>query len=188
MQSTVESNVVNGIDVDALKGAIEAITQDPALGQTRWQVVTEWKGGTRNDTRVTGYHIGGQYVPKDFTIRIDEPLELCGTNQFANPQEYLLGAMNSCIMVGYAAACALEGIELESLRLETEGDIDLRGFLGIDPEVKPGYDGLRYTVRIKAKATQEQLEKVHAFVSKTAPNRYNLMAAIPMTTELVVEE
>lgn len=187
MQDIASPNVLNGIDVSALSGAMAAIAEDPALGQTRWRATTEWQGGTRNDTRISGYHIGGQFVEKDFTIRIDEPLELCGTNAFANPQEYLLAAMNSCIMVGYAAVCALKGIQLESLRLETEGDIDLRGFLGIDPDVKPGYDGLRYKVFIKADATREQLEEVHSVVTRTAPNRFNLATAIPMSTSLVVE-
>jgi uncharacterized OsmC-like protein len=187
MESTLTQKNINGIDVEALNGAIAAITEDPAKGKTRWEVTTEWKGGTRNDTHVKGYWIGGQYVEKDFSIRIDEPLELCGTNQFANPQEYLMGAVNSCIMVGYAAACALNGIELESLRLETEGDIDLRGFLGIDPDVPAGYEEVRYKVFIKANATEEQLEDVHAFVSRTAPNRYNMMNGIPMNGTLVVE-
>ena len=72
-------------------------------------------------------------MQKDFTIRVDEPLELCGTNQFPNPQEYLLAALNACMIVGYVAACALEGITLQELRIETSGDIDLRGFLGLDP-------------------------------------------------------
>jgi len=126
MQETLTHPMMNGINLEALKNAIQEIAEDPAKGQTRWQVTTEWQGGTRNDTRVTQYEIGGRRVRKDFKIQIDEPLELCGTNQYANPQEYLLAAMNSCIMVGYAAACALEGIELESLRLESEGDIDLR--------------------------------------------------------------
>lgn len=187
MQDTLTQKIVNGIDVEALNGAIAAISEDPAKGQTSWRVTTEWKGGTRNDTRVTSYSIGGQEVEKDFLIRIDEPLELCGTNQFANPQEYLMAAVNSCIMVGYAAACALNGIELESLRLETEGDIDLRGFLGIDAAVPAGYEEIRYKVFIKAKATEEQLREVHDFVSRTAPNRYNMMNAIPMKTTLVVE-
>lgn len=187
MQEVLENQVINGINVTALKEAIHAITEDPSMGQTRWQVSTEWKGGTRNDTHVKSYMIGGQEVKKDFLIKIDEPLELCGSNQYANPQEYLLAAMNSCIMVGYAAACALEGVELESLRLETQGDIDLRGFLGIDADVKPGYDSLEYKVFIKAKATEEQLKNIHEFVSRTAPNRFNLASPIPMTTTMVIE-
>jgi uncharacterized OsmC-like protein len=186
MTTMTESTTINGIDTDALRGAVEAITQNPAQGMTHWQVATHWRGGARSDTRVTAYRIGGQQVPKDFTIRIDEPLELCGTNQYANPQEYLLAALNACMVVTYTAYCALEGIELEELRIETEGDIDLRGLLSIDAAVKPGYDQLRYTVHIKGNATPEQFEKIHRTVMATSPNYFNLANAIPMKPRLVV--
>jgi len=142
MQTTMTS-MVNGIDTQALRAAMDEMAADAAKAQTRWRVTTRWMGGTRCDTHVKECTIGGQRVAKDFTIRIDEPKELCGTNQFANPQEYLMAAMNACMTVGYALACAMEGIELEDLRIETEGDIDLRGVLGLDPGVKPGYDELR---------------------------------------------
>jgi len=187
MSTTIENTQVNGIDVDALTEAIEAITADPAKGRTHWQVTSRWRGGTRSDTSVKAYYIGGQRVTKDFTIRIDEPYELCGTNQFANPQEYLLAALNACMIVGYSAVCALQGIKLEELRIETEGDIDLRGFLGIDSSVKPGYDSLRYTVHISGDATVEQFEKVHEFVKATSPNRFNVATAIALKSQLVVE-
>ncbi|HEY5780173.1 MAG TPA: OsmC family protein, partial [Terrimicrobiaceae bacterium] len=131
--------------------------------------------------------IGGQRVTKDFTIRIDEPYELCGTNQFANPQEYLLAALNACMIVGYSAVCALQGIKLDELRIETEGDIDLRGFLGLDSTVKPGYDSLRYVVHIKGDATREQFERVHEIVKATSPNRFNLASAVALKSDLVVE-
>ncbi|MFO7714374.1 OsmC family protein [Desulfosarcina sp.] len=94
------------------------------------------------------YRIGGQSVKKDITIATDEPLELGGTNTHANPQETLMAALNACMTVGYAVGCAMEGIELEELRIETQGDIDLRGFLGLDPNVKPGYDEIHYTAHI----------------------------------------
>jgi uncharacterized OsmC-like protein len=187
MSTISENTQVNGIDVDALSQAIEAIAADPAKGQTRWHVTSRWRGGTRSDTSVKAYSIGGQRVAKDFTIRVDEPYELCGTNQFANPQEYLLAALNACMIVGYSAVCALQGIELEELRIETEGDIDLRGFLGIDSSVKPGYESLRYTVHIKGDATAEQFEKVHEIVKATSPNRFNVATAIALKSQLVVE-
>jgi uncharacterized OsmC-like protein len=185
METTANRNFVNGIDVDALRRTVAAVTADPAQGSTRWSVATRWKGGTRSDTRVTGYEIGGKRVAKDFTIRADEPLELCGTNQHANPQELLLAALNACMTVGYAAACAVEGIELKELAIETSGDIDLRGFLGVDPAVKPGYDELVVTVRIKADATPEQLERVHDAVCRTSPNRFNLTQPVRMRSRLV---
>jgi uncharacterized OsmC-like protein len=178
-------SMINGIDAGALRETIAAVTADPALGMTRWRVANQWKGGTRSDGRVEGYEIGGKQVAKDFTIPIDEPFELCGSNQFPNPQEVLLAAFNACIMVGYVAVCSLEGIAIRSLRIETEGDIDLRGFLGIDPSVAPGYESLRYTVYLEADAGPEQLQKVHEVVCATAPNRHNLGRPVALETRFV---
>ena len=93
-------------------------------------------------------------MPRRFSIDIDEPHELGGTNRFANPQEHLIAALNACMTVGYVAQCAVRGITLESLAIETDGEIDLRGFLGIDPAVPPGYENLNYIVRIKGSGTK----------------------------------
>jgi uncharacterized OsmC-like protein len=187
MTAIAASPTLNGINTEALRGAVEEITKDPAKGMTHWQVTTHWRGGTRSDTQVKHFGIGGKQVARDFTVKIDEPLELCGTNQYANPQEYLLAALNACMIVGYSACCAHEGIELEELRIETEGDIDLRGFLSIDPTVKPGYDQLHYTVYIKGNATPEQFEKIHRTVMTTSPNYFNLNTSIPLKSSLVVK-
>jgi uncharacterized OsmC-like protein len=183
--TTAKSKPVNGIDVEALRAKAGAIQADPKLGMTRWNVTTRWAGGTRSDTKVTNYEIGGQSVNKDFTIRVDEPLELCGTNQYANPQEVLLAALNACMTVGYVAAFALEGITLHELAIETRGDIDLRGFLGLDDSVKPGYDELAYTVHVKADATPAQIERVHDIVCRTSPNRFNLSQPIRLRSRLI---
>jgi uncharacterized OsmC-like protein len=186
METTMKGTL-NGIDTGYLRETIDHIAQNPADGMTRWNVATHWKGGTRSDTKVTSYEIGGKKVEKNWTVQIDEPLELGGTNEFANPQEYLLSALNACMMVGYVAVCALEGIELESLRIETAGDIDLRGFLGVDSSVTPGYEELAYTVYIKGNGTLEQFRKVHEVVCATSPNRHNVSRPIRLNAELVVE-
>jgi uncharacterized OsmC-like protein len=187
MNSEIETQIVNGIDTDALRGVIDTVKQDPANAATHWQVATHWRGGTRSDTKVSEFSIGGETVAKDFTIRIDEPLQLGGTNQYANPQEYLLASLNACMIVGYSALCALEGIELTSLRIDSEGEIDLRGFLGLSGEVKPGYDELRYTVHIKGSGTPEQFEKIHRSVMATSPNYFNVRNSIPLQSRLVVD-
>lgn len=187
MTTLTEPTTLNGINLSLLRESVEAITNDPAKALTHWEVTTHWRGGTRSDTRVTRCVIGGTPVAKDFTIKVDEPVQLCGTNQFANPQEHLLTALNACMIVGYSAGCAHEGIELEELRIETEGEIDLRGFLGLEEGVKPGYDHLRYTVHIKGNATPEQFEKVHQTVMATSPNYFNLATAVPLKARLVVE-
>ena len=121
-----------------------------------------------------------------FTIDIDEPCELGGSNRFANPQEHLIAALNACISVGYVAQCAVRGITLESLEIETEGEIDLRGFLGIDPQVANGYESLRYTVRVKGSGTKQQFAEIHDAVVATSPNVYNLANAVALKSTLLV--
>jgi uncharacterized OsmC-like protein len=169
-----EPSTLNGINTDALRAMVGAITEDSTKAMTHWQVTTHWRGGTRSDTQVTSCVIGGERIMKDFT------------NKFANPQEHLLAALNACMIVGYSACCAHEGIELEELRIETEGDIDLRGFLSIDPTVKPGYEELRYTVYIKGNGTPEQFEKVHSTVMATSPNYFNMANAVSLKSRLVL--
>lgn len=184
---TKQGNIVNGIDVDAVNQAIQGVSQDAAKGMTRWQVTTSWRGGTRTETQVDSYSFAGQTIRKNFQIHTDEPLELFGTNQAPNPQEVLMAAFNACMTVGYAAHCALRGIELEELRIETQGDLDLRGFFSLDPTVKPGYEELRYTVHIKGNGTTEQFQEIHEAVNATSPNRFNLANPIPLKADLVVE-
>lgn len=178
---------MNGIDVVALGGAISAIRADQTQGQTSWRIRSQWMGGTRSDHHVEGFTIGGQFVQRPFTIKIDEPHELTGSNQYANPQEYLLSAMNACMMVGYAAVAALMGIELESLEVRTSGDIDLRGFLGIEQDVAPGYESLEQSVHITSNASPEKLRELHDVVKRTSPNFFNITRAVPVNSKLVIE-
>jgi uncharacterized OsmC-like protein len=182
-----EASTVNGINVSALKQAIAGITADPAAGQTNWKVSTRWQGGTRTDHFVEGFALGGQHIQRRFRIQIDEPCELCGTNEFANPQEYLLAATNACVAVGFASVAAVMGVELTKLELEITGDIDLRGFLDIDRSVPPGYERLHMTVRIAGNGTPEQFQKMHEVVQRTSPNFYNISHPIALTSKLVIE-
>ena len=183
----VEPNVVNGINVDDLFALIEGVKRNAATGKTDWRVTTTWQGGARSRAQVDGFVIGGERVPRQFSIDIDEPRELGGTNRFANPQEHLIAALNACLMVGYVAQCAVYGITLESLAIETEGEIDLRGFLGIDPAIPPGYENLSYTVRIKGSGTKDEFAKIHQAVMATSPNFYNMSRPVALKPTLVVE-
>ena len=186
-RTETEPKVVNGINVDNLFALIEGVKRDAAKGNTEWRVKTVWQGQTRSRTHVNGFAIGGQKVPREFSIDIDEPYELGGSNRFANPQEHLLAALNACMTVGYAAQCAVRGITLEKLEIETRGAIDLRGFLGIDAAVPPGYENLSYVVRIKGNGTMEQFAEVHKGVMATSPNFYNVSRPVALNPTFVVE-
>jgi len=187
LAQTTAPNVVNGINLDDLFALIGGVKSDPAKGRTRWRVATTWQGQTCSRSQVEGFEIGGEDVKRRFSMDIDEPLELGGSNRFANPQEYLIAALNACMTVGYVAQCAVHRITLESLVIETEGEIDLRGFLGIDPTVANGYESLRYKVRIKGDGTKEQFAKIHDAVMATSPNFYNLSQPVALKPTLVVE-
>jgi uncharacterized OsmC-like protein len=178
---------LNGIDTEALKKVMGQVSKDPSVGRVKFQVTTTWKGTTKSETVVQGYEIGGQKVKRIHTFVIDEPKELLGEDTYANPQEYLMGAMNACIMNTYVIAAAMKGIKLEAVEIETEGELDLRGFLGIDKNIIAGYKELKYKVRLKGNGTREQYEDVHKTVVATSPNYYNITHAIKLNTELIIE-
>lgn len=180
-------STVNGINVDAANALIGAVKGNPREGLTQWKVTSAWQDRTHMRAKVESFRIGGKTVKRPFTIDIDEPAELGGGNAYANPQEHLIAALNACMMVGYVEICALEGITLEKLEIETEGDIDLRGLFALDSAVPAGYKSLNYTVRIKGHATKEQFTKIHEMVMATSPNYYNITRPVTLKPSLVIE-
>lgn len=184
---TQATKTLNGLDMEALDGLVRSVQDDPAKGMVGFGVTTRWAGGTRSQTDIRSWQMGGESHAKDFQVTIDEPPQLLGEDTAPNPQEMLMAAMNACMMVGYVAAASGEGIELESLEIQTEGELDLRGFLGLDATVAPGYETLKYTVRIKGNGSQEQFQKVHETVMATSPNRYNIRSAIKLDGRLIVD-
>lgn len=186
MNKVMTPNIVNGINLDALNTVVEEIRQDPAKALVRFAVSTRWMGQTCSKARVTGYELGGEKIARTFEIAADEPFELLGTNTAPNPQELLMAAVNACMAVGYVAGAALRGIKLEKLEIETTGQLDLRGFLGIDDSVPPGYEQIDYTVHIAGNGTKEQFEDIHRTVMQTSPNYFNLARPIRMNGTLKI--
>ena len=183
----ITTNNVNGIDLDALGQAVAEIQQDASKAKVEFRVTSRWKGQTRSEATVDGYKIGGEKVDRKFSVQVDEPHELLGENTAPNPQEMLMTALNACIMVGYVAGAATNGITLEKLEIETEGELDLRGFLGLDDTVRPGYESIQYTVRMKGNGTPEQFQKIHENVMRSSPNYFNIANPIRIDATLEVE-
>src|SRR3954454_17549993 len=94
-----KTHQINGVNVTTLQKLVESVKQNPANALTRWGVTTRWAGGAVSETQVSSCEVSGKRIKKDFTIRIDEPVELAGTNTAPNPQETLLAAFNACMMV-----------------------------------------------------------------------------------------
>lgn len=182
------STNLNGIDVVALEQFIQDVTTDPAKGAISFNVKTQWQQQTRTVAKVSRYSLGGTTYPRDFEIVADEPNELLGQNTAPNPQELLMAALNACMSVGYAANAALMGIKIHSLEIESYGSLDLRGFLGIDETVNPGYEKVSVVIRLCTDASRKSTEELHEAVVKTSVNYANFSKAIRVVTTLEVLE
>ncbi|CAI8724751.1 OsmC family protein [Pseudomonas sp. PDM03] len=180
------SNFLNGINVPALQDFAQSIKQDESKRHARFNVKTKWQHQTRSVATVSRYHLSGQDHPRHFEIAADEPLELLGENTAPNPQELLMAALNACLSVGYAVNASVMGITIHSLEIETDGELDLRGFLGLDENVNPGYDEVSFVVRIHTDAPTEKVEELHRVATKTSVNLANFSKAIRMVPKLEV--
>ncbi|PVZ41189.1 OsmC family protein [Pseudomonas sp. CC120222-01a] len=180
------SQNLNGIDVEALQGFARLVESKAEKGAVRFGVATQWKGGTHSVTEVSSYELGGVKIDRNFEIAVDEPVELLGRNKAANPQELLLAAMNACMTVGYVATAAMMGVTISSLTIKASGMLDLRGFLDLNQQIKPGYDSLDYEVIVEGDGTPEQFSQIHEAVVRTSPNRWNIANAIRLNAKLTI--
>jgi uncharacterized OsmC-like protein len=162
------------------------VQKDPSRAAVGFDVTTRWTGQTRSETTVEAYRIGGGRVVRRHKIVADEPTELLGADSGPNPQELLMAAFNACITVGYVAGASVRGISLDSLEIRTCGELDLRGFLGLDDQVPAGYESIDYEVLIKGDGTPEQFEEIHQAVIRTSPNYFNISRPVPVNATLTV--
>lgn len=176
----------NGIDVVALQQFARGVAQDPARRNARFNVKTKWAGQTRSVATVSHYSLGGVEYQRAHEIVADEPAELLGQDSAPNPQELLMAALNACLTVGYVVNASAMGITVHSLEIETEGELDLRGFLSLDDSVNPGYDEVSYVVRLATDSSREKLEELHATVTRTSVNLANFSKAIRMVSKLEI--
>ncbi|AJW93682.1 OsmC family protein (plasmid) [Burkholderia gladioli pv. gladioli] len=178
----------NGIDVPALQQFVQEVASDVSKRNARFNVNTKWEHQTRSVATVSHYTLGGVTHQRHFEIAADEPTELLGKNSAPNPQELLMAALNACLTVGYVVNAAAMGITVHSLEIETDGELDLRGFLGLDETVNPGYDEVSYVVRLHTDASRERVEELHRIVTRTSVNLANFSKAIRMVPTLEVRE
>jgi uncharacterized OsmC-like protein len=157
---------VNGVDLDVLEGTIGAITGNPSLGQCHFRVSNAWHGGSRNSSTVSSFYGAGQenQHKQPYVLHSDEPPVLAGSDDAPNPVEHLLNALAACLTTGIVAHAAVRGIHIRSLSSEVEGDLDLRGFLGIDSGVPRGFTDIRIRFEVDADTGDlEQLRRLSEF-------------------------
>lgn len=164
---------LNDVNLEAVAGLAGKIAEEPHVGATTWRADVSWKGAFRSEATV-----------RDFApVPSDEPAALGGDDTAANPVEQLLGALGNCLAVGYAANAAAAGIEISSLDISLEGDLDLHTFLGLR-DGNAGYESIRVSVDLQADASAEQLAELHEKVISTSPVGHTLSRAVPVDIQL----
>jgi uncharacterized OsmC-like protein len=163
MSETAKS-VDNGVKVDALVSAREALTNAPAAAQFKWRAACEWKNGTHSHSTVESFYGLGeeQRRKKTFAFDADHPEVFASEDLGATPVEYVLVGLASCLTAGIAAIAQYRKIQLKSVTATIEGDMDLQGILGIDDEVRNGFKGIKVTYNIDADASREDIEALVA--------------------------
>lgn len=171
MEPSVKT-LLNGVNVEELVGTVKAIQANPALARFQFRAHNEWISGGHSRTTIQGFYGAGQEDTsrsQPFTVEGDEPPVLLGGNAGLNAVEAVLHALASCLAVGFIYNAAAQGISVESLSFDLEGDLDLRAFLGLSKDVRPGYEGIRLTYRVKSDAPREKIDQLCAYVQETSP-------------------
>lgn len=181
MQNTI-TTTTNGVDLARLKETIAAVRTSPELGSFKFRIRNRWIGCGENQSEVRAFSAGGKEIAHktDFTLVADEADILLGTDKGANPVEYLLHALASCVTTSMVYHAAARGIEVEQVESTLEGDLDLQGFLGLAPNVRKGYQQIRLKLKIKANVTDEQLQELGAMGPKFSPVFDSLNKGVPL--------
>ena len=162
--AAVNKPVNNGVNVDALLAAREALKGAPEAAEFTWRASCKWLNGTHSRSTVEGFHGLGQEQKhrSEFSFEADHPEVFASEDNGATPVELVLVGLASCLTAGVAAVAQNRGIQLRSVEAKLEGKMNLYGILGIDSDVRNGYDGIKVTFKIDADASKKDIEALVA--------------------------
>jgi len=162
--AVTDTPVDNGVNVEALLGARGVLSEAPEAGQFKWRAACKWINGTHSNTTVQGFFGFGeeQSHKTEFSFDADHPELFASEDNGATPIEYVMVGLASCLTAGVAAIAQHRDIQLRSVSATIEGDMDVQGILGVDPEVRNGFSGLKVTYDIDADASHEELKALVA--------------------------
>jgi len=149
----------NGVNVEALLGAREALTEAPEAARFKWRATSEWVNGTHSRSTIDGFYgLGGEQKHRQtFTFDTDHPEVFAAEDNGATPVEMILVGLAGCLGAGIASVAQNRNIQLRSVKATLEAGMDLQGILGIDDAVRNGFDGIKVHYEIDADATAEEI-------------------------------
>jgi uncharacterized OsmC-like protein len=157
--SVTEIKVDNGVNVEALLGARQALTEAPEAARFQWRATCSWINGTHSRSTVKGFFgLGAEQSHRtEFHYDADHPELFAAEDNGATPVEYVLVGLASCLTAGIASVAQNRAIQLRSVKATVEAGMDLQGILGIDSDVRNGFDGIRIVFEIDADASREEI-------------------------------
>ncbi len=183
--STSDTPTDNGVNVQALLDARKALAEAPEAAQFQWRAQCEWLEGTQSRSTVEGFFgLGEEQKHKStFTFDADHPEVFASEDRGATPVEIVLAALASCLTAGVASVAQLREIQLRSVTATVEGGMDIQGILGMDSDVRNGFDGIKVTYTIDADATPDEIKAIVAQSQK----RSAVFDALTNPTNVTVE-
>jgi uncharacterized OsmC-like protein len=153
---------MNGVDTPTLFATINAVRDEPELARFQFRASSRWLEGTHSRSRVEAFSgAGGTHRHEgDFQFEADHPKVLVGGGAGPTPVEYLLHGLLACLTAGIANVAAARGVKLRAVESTVEGDIDLRGILGLSKDVRNGYEGIRVRFKVEGDAPPEKLREI----------------------------
>jgi uncharacterized OsmC-like protein len=164
MTQTDAPTVDNGVNIEALRGARQALTDAPEAAKFKWRASCDWVNGTHSRSTITDFSgLGQQHAHRQaFSIEADHPQVFASEDNGATPTEIVLAALASCLTAGVATVATNRGVQLRSVTATVEADMDLQGILGIDGDVRNGFDAIHVTYDIDADASRADIEAIVA--------------------------
>jgi uncharacterized OsmC-like protein len=177
----------NSISASALSEFVNEVRERPEEGALSYGVHLAWESGTRSQAEAKTMTVGPHRVSRSFRWKVDEPRQLLGTNHAPSPQEYLLSGLGACIMVSFLSGASAMGIQVETLEVEIDADLDLRGFLGLETNKPTGFSGIRYHIAVSGGGTPEQFEELRRRALAHSPNANTIAHGVPIEGDLTID-
>ena len=183
MAAAQKSITLNGVAVSELFSTIEAVKTTPSIARFKFRIRNQWEDGSRNYSTVTTLSGANQELthPVPFRLEADEPAILLGKDMAANPVEHLLHALASCLTTSMVYHASARGIQINAIESSFEGNLDLHGFLNLDPNIRKGYEGIRVNFKISADVSDGQLQEIVQLGTGHSPVFDSLTKGVPVT-------
>jgi len=182
----------NGVNLENIGQLVETVKSDARLANVRFAAKSRWLGGTKTEVTITDIQAGGQTISRPdrrFSLTIDEPPQLGGTDEHPNPVEYLAAGLCGCITAGIATNAAMFKTPLDKIEVEVDMDYDLRNVLALDRSGPKNVTELRYKVRLGGTGPKENMRRAKQTIDGKSPVRNTLELPLNIVrTEVIVED